>query len=292
MMLRTLFLATALAFGASSAFALDARLATPWERGVQRVDTIQALVADTSLDAAELAEAMASPDWQVRQQAAVVHGWRAYPELYATFDTRQAAPTRAGVLRFRGPELADARLAPLFLERLLQQRDPAYQQALLEVLPRTGGDWAQAFVAMMTTEQSAGARAFMVASLRYGEIEHAAEGIRVGLADADADVRGEAARAAGWHKQGAVLADDLVAVLGDSSAYTRAMAARSLGYLRAASAYDALLPLLRDSDAEVRLQTLHALERLNAADLATRPELDDLAHDADPRVVRAAQSLR
>jgi hypothetical protein len=292
MMMRSLILFAGLALAATPAFALDARLAQPWEQGPERADRVRSLVADPGLTEAELAEAMTSADWRVRQQAAVVHGWRSWPELYERFDAQQAIPTRGGVLRFRGDELADPRLAPVFLERLLEGPEPAMRLALLEVLPRTGGDWAQGYVDLMAQEQDPETRGFMVASLRFADAEHGIEGIRIGLKDDSALVRGEAARAAGWHEQGGSLGSELAAACGDADAYVRAMAARSIGYRGVSGAWGAVTPLLRDADAEVRLRALRTLERLDVEALRALPELDDLAHDADPRVRRAATSLR
>ncbi len=289
-MLLALFCGFALA--ASPVLAADARLTAAWDRGPERAELIHELVADNDLSDHELAEAMLSPDWRVRQQAAVVHGWRQHPELYQRFAVEQAAPTRAGMLRFRGPDLADTRLAPLFLERLLQGPDSSYQEALIEVLPRTGGDWGDAFVGLFREEQDARVRSVLVASMRQAPREPAVSGIRLGLTDVSAEVRGEAARAAGWSEHGLELVADLVDTLPDQAPYTRAMAVRSLGYLRATQAFDALLPLLADSDPQVRLNAINALERLDAERLAQRPELGSLAHDADPRVVRAALRVR
>ena len=293
MMSRTLMISLfALALGTAPALASDARIVDAWAAGPERADRVQSLVADTSLTAAELADAMNSADWRVRQQAGVVHGWRSYPELYADWSVRQAAPTRAGMLRFRGSELADTRLAPLFLERLLQDPSVAYEQALIEVLPRTGGDWADAFVGLLRTESDDRMRAVIAASMSEAPRKQALAGIRLGFEDASAQVRGEAARAAGWSDHGDLLIPELMAALGDSDAYVRAMAARSLGTKRAADAFDALATLLRDDDAEVRLRALRSMTRIDGEAMAARPELGDLAQDPDERVSRAAQSLR
>jgi HEAT repeat protein len=292
MMPRTLTLLLALALGASAALAADHRLVDAWEQGPDRAAHIEALVADTQLSDAALAQAMTSADWRVRQQAAVVHGWRHHPDLYASFATRQAAPTRAGMLRFRGADLADARLAPLFLERLLQQPSTDHQAALIEVLPRTGGDWAEAYVALIPQQADQQLRAMMVASMRYAPKAQALEGIRLGLDDGDAYLRGEAARAAGWSEHGEGLAPELMRALADLDPYVRAMAARSLGTHRVAQAFEALVPLLGDSDAEVRLRAMRSMARIDAEAMAARPELTDLAQDPDERVSRAAQSLR
>lgn len=282
----------ALALGSAPALAMDARIAAGWDLGPERADRVEALVADAALTEADLAEAMGSADWRVRQQAAVIHGWRAFPELYAEFSVREAAPTRSGMLRFRGTELGDARLAPLFLERLLQQPEPAYKLALIDVLPRTGGDWAEAFVGLMRTETDPGYRAVLVASLKEAPRKPALEGLRSGLVDASAQVRGEAARAAGWSEHGDQLIAELISALGDSDPYVRAMAARSLGTHRATQAFDALVPLLADADAEVRLRALRSMARIDPDATAARPELSDLAQDPDERVSRAAESLR
>ncbi len=287
---RTLVLLCALALGASPTFAHD--LNTPWEHGPERADRIQALVSDASLGEAELLAALDSSDWRVRQQAAVVHGWRAYPELYGQFAELPAPPTRAGTLRFRGPELADARLAPLFLERLLEEPGAEMEHALIEVLPRTGGDWSEAFVGLLQLESQPDTRVNLIVGLRHAPEAAAVAGLRVGLADPDDVVRAAAASTAGFHDRGEALAAELCDALRDESAAVRAMAARSLGYQRVAVAFEPLLPLLRDADAKARLEGLRALQRIDAAGLAVRPEMDALVHDPDPKVARAAQTVR
>lgn len=285
-------LALALLLGSSAVLAADARLVEPWSQGPERAQTIASLVADSGLTQAELAQAAQSGDWRVRHQAAVVAGWRAHTELFERFELEPAYPTRAGFPRFRGPELADKRLAPLFVERLLQGPSYDMKLALLEVIPRTGGDFGDSFVGLLREEDDTRLRGIMVASLKNADRDATLEGLRLGFADVDGAVRGEAARAAGWSDHGSELVPELVEALGDTQAYTRAMAARSLGYLRAGQAFDALLPCLADSEPDVRLNAINALERLDAERLAARPELNDLAHDPDPGVVRAALRVR
>lgn len=282
----------ALALALAAPAAAAPRPDQPWAGGPARAAALEALVADPALTDARLETLAASPDWRVRQQAALLLGWRRTPELFARFERQAPLPAVNGMLRFRGDEVADPRLAPLLLERLLRRPERAETLALIEVLPRTGGDWADAFVALAAAEPDPALRAILVASLRWAPTAAAQAGIRAGLRDGSGLVRGEAARAAGWRKDGAGLASDLARVLGDADPYTRAMAARSLGYLRAGAAFEPLLPLLGDPDAEVRLQALRALERLDAARLRARPEIPTLRADPDPRVARAAAALR
>ncbi|MFH1468185.1 MAG: HEAT repeat domain-containing protein [Pseudomonadota bacterium] len=264
----------------------------PWRQGPARAALIQPLVVDPTLSDAALAEVAASPDWRLRQQAALVLGWRQTPELFARFQVEQPLPAANGMARFRGEDLADARLAPLFLERLLERPGAAEEWALIEVLPRTGGDWAEAFVGLMAEEGDPQVRSVLAASMRWAPASAAAEGVRAALADGEGLVRGEAARAVGWRKDGAALAAELIPLLGDAEAYPRAMAARSLGYLKVTSAFEALRPLLGDPDADARLQALHAMERIDEAALKGLPEVSRLVADPDPKVARAARELR
>jgi HEAT repeat protein len=83
----------------------------------------------------------------------------------------------------------------------------------------------------------------------------------------------------------------LAQVLDDPSPAVRASAARSLGTLRDPAAFVALLPLLDDADPDVRLQALHAVERVDPVGAAELSQLDGLCVDADPRVARAAFQL-
>ncbi len=247
---------------------------------------------EAGASAAPLSEALQSPDWRIRQQAGLAQGWQSWPDLYTRFQVEQAFPTRNGLPRFRGPAVADARLTPLFLERLLREPDPGLQLALIDVLPRTGGDWSQAMVELASQQQDERLRSVMVASLRYADDAWALQGLRAGLQDTSELVRAEAARAAGWHDSGATLASELISASSDDDAYVRAMAARSLGYLQLSAAFDSLALLLADPEARVRLQAINALERLDPQRLAEQPLLAVLARDPDPAVARAAQRVR
>lgn len=284
LLILTLWAAQALAAGVP-------QIDEPWPSGPERASWVETLKADSSLSDSTLKLGLESSDWRVRQQSALLLGWRSKPELYARFQTESPLATRAGIPRFRGEELGDPSLAPLMLERLLQGTEPENELALIELLPRTGGDWAQAFVELGPKHQDPRVRGVMVASLRWAPTEPALTGMRAAMRDAEPSVRAEAARAAGWHVDGAALATELTRALRDGDAEVREMAARSLGYRRVKSAFDALIPLLSDPAAGVRLQSLHALERLDASRLSALRELESLRSDPDPKVARAAEKL-
>ena len=93
--------------------------------------------------------------------------------------------------------------------------------------------------------------------------------------------------AAASHERGAELVPELRRALGDSDAGVRSGAARSLGLLQVPGVGAELRPLLRDPEAQVRLDALRALERLG---LAT-PVAPELVADPDPRVARVARRI-
>jgi len=245
-----------------------------------------------TLDDVALEALLEDDDWSIRQQAALVLGQRHHPELYTSWAEAEPVRTRSGFLRFAGPQVDDARLAPLFLERLVHgDEPPAVRAALAEVLPRTGGDWSEAAAALATTEADPDVRAILVAVLRRAEAGPALDGLHKALGDPDPHVRAEAARAIGWRPDGAALADALLPLLADPHAEPRTNAARALGWLQVRGAFDPLAAGLTDPDPTVRLTTLRAMERLDAPRLATLPQLTDLVADPDPRVARAASGI-
>ena len=80
--------------------------------------------------------------------------------------------------------------------------------------------------------------------------------------------------------------------LTDSDSPTRAMAARALGYLRDLGGAEALLPILDDPSAEVRLHALRSLDRV-APELAARElATNRLAGEVDERVLRVQNRIR
>ncbi|MCA9660945.1 MAG: HEAT repeat domain-containing protein, partial [Myxococcales bacterium] len=215
--------------------------------------------------------------------------------IRAHLEALDPATTRAGHLRFTDPLLRDAQATEVFAARLAVEATPAEErQALAEALHRTGGAWSAAILTQLEREADPEVRVILVGTLAKAPTADALAGLRLGLGDADSRVRRAACELAGWAPEaGAVEAERLVAALGDDEAMIRAAAARSLGLLGDAGRFAAVAPGLEDSDAEVRLQSLRALERLDRSRAAGLPEVAKLAESGgDPRVKRAAGKLR
>jgi HEAT repeat protein len=204
--------------------------------------------------------------------------------------------TRGGQLRFADEGLHDNPAATgELLSRLDRETSSEVRVALVEALPRTGGDWIDGALARLSTETDPGVRKALVAIMPRAEPSAGARGIAVGLADADGGVRIEAALAAGSiPAQVAVqagLIDLLSKALGGGEAQLRAAAARSLGILEAAGSFDAIRSLLGDPDARARLEALRALGRIDLSKAAALPSLRALRNDGDPKIARAAAAL-
>lgn len=202
----------------------------------------------------------------------------------------QPVETRAGHPRFTDPGLRDPLAAEVFGARLADPAAPAeLRLALAEALPRCGGPWAEISVARLEVEEDAGVRAVLVAGLRRAEGEPPLVGARVGLADPEAKVRRAAAELAGWVPEvGTALATELQAALRDPSAEVRGAATRAIGLTGDAGAFAAVSRNLADRDAQVRLEAVRALKRIDAARAAGLPAMVTLQQDADERVRRAA----
>jgi hypothetical protein len=206
----------------------------------------------------------------------------------------QPQKTRAGWLRFTDPIIHDEAAAAILLERLVAGDDPPLvRAALAEAVGRTGGDYAAAVSELIPTEADARVREMLVGTLgRQAPGAEAHAGLTAGLQDDDAAVRGAAARTLAARSDGAVLAEGLLGLLADPEPAVRADAARSLGVLEVEAAKAPLVELLADADAEVRLQGLRALDRIDPAYATSLGELASLEQDGDARVQRLATKIR
>jgi HEAT repeat protein len=201
----------------------------------------------------------------------------------------QPRKTRSGQLRFTSSDLRGPAAAEVLLEKAQDASlsDEA-RAAAVEAITRTGANRFEDLIGMLESEASQEVRVSLVAALQRAPKSGALAGLRLGLADREARVRAEAARVAGRHPQGAALSAELIAATADSNPQSRAAAARSLGILGISEASGALSSALSDVDADVRLESLRALERLGkTSDIG----LTRLAEDSDPRVARVAQRL-
>jgi HEAT repeat protein len=205
--------------------------------------------------------------------------------------------TRAGQLRFADEELHDnPEAATMILERLAIEPRAEVRAALVEALPRTGGQWLAAIEERFTTEPAAAVRVAMAAIAPRAAGGTGGALLSLALGDREASVRTEAAHASASLGAAAALEAKLdgrlQALLADAESRPRAAAARSLGVLGIGQSFPSIRSLLRDADAEVRLQALRALERLAPDRAAGLAELAALERDADARVSRLASRLR
>ena len=213
------------------------------------------------------------------------------PEWFEHVMTVAPKPTRSGFLRLVGPELEDPNAAPVLLHRYLIAGESAeVKAAVVAALVRTNGAYAKVLGELLVSEPDPLVRVGMVSSLRRVEGPDSLAAIEVALADTDPQVRTAAANIAGRHPEGATLAVPLIDALDDLPDVQLA-ASRSLGYLRVQSATAALTGLLASPDAEVRLSSLQAIDRIDPAYAEGLSQLTVLAGDADPKVARAAQRI-
>jgi hypothetical protein len=250
------------------------------------------VVADLSLDKAELDRALADSRWEVRLQAELVQIWRADPERAALCWESDPGLTRKGTPRFAGEIWRGPDSAPLLLERLVQADESAeLRGALVGALSHTDGDWTQAISSLFELEADASVREVMADVLRHGEASFAWTGLSQAAADPDAAVRAAAMRSIGSRDDGIQGAALLSSAMSDSDATVQAMAARSSGILQISDAWDPIRALLDHSDASVRLNALRALSRIDADRAAQLTELARLRTDKDSKVQRLAERI-
>jgi hypothetical protein len=230
-------------------------------------------------------------DWRARVAADLASLRADKPALLTELAQMSPARTRAGLLRFTTRIDADPRATAVFLDRLAQGGGSAAERAaLVEVLPRTNGAFADALAELYAAEPDAEVRAVYAFSTRRAPEPYATSVIRTALADPSPVVQAEAARSAAAHPAGAKLATELEAALSSPDATTRAAAARALGIHQVGAAQASLTAKLDDADPEVRLAALRARERIAPGSLPAM-KLRALASDSDPRVARLAAKL-
>ena len=129
--------------------------------------------------------------------------------------------------------------------------------------------------------------------MRYSEPPHALVGLQNALEDEDPAVRSAAARTAGFLPAASLLEADLLQVLqGDSDWETRAAVAQSLGALKIESAFPGLVTALGDRDRRVRLAALLALERIDVAAAAELDEVKSLSRTTGSLATTARRILK
>lgn len=230
-------------------------------------------------------------DWRARVAADVADLRTSDPGLLAELTAIAPQRTRAGILRFTSTPSADPRATSVFLDRLARGGGSVAERAALgEVLARTTGTYDDALVDLFAAERDASVRSAYVHTAKRATSEHGVTVIQRGLGDPSAEVQAEAARIAAAHPSGTRLAPELRAALASSAPEVRSEAARALGILGVESARGELVARLGDGAADVRLESLRALDRIapGSVDAAT---LSSLSRDSDERISRLAVKL-
>jgi hypothetical protein len=250
------------------------------------------VVAAPELPAPPSSAPAAMPEqWQAWVSSEVARVQTESPEWFEHVMTVEPKRTRSGFLRLVGPELEDPNAVPVLLHRYLTAGESTeVKAAVLAALVRTQGDYAKVVGDLLGSEPDALVRVGMVSSLRRVPGSDALAAIEIALADADPQVRVAAANVASRHPEGATLAAPLIDALDDLPDVQLA-ASRSLGYLHVQSATAALAGLLASADADVRLSSLQAIDRIDPAYAEGLTQLAALVGDADPKVARAAQKI-
>lgn len=230
--------------------------------------------------------------WRLRARAGAALQWRRDPTFAAAVATAAPLTTRNGAIRFTDRSLRVPDAAPLLVERLTASDTPSEERAaLVEALRLSGGDWSEAVAGQLAVEPDAAVREQLAGALEHAEADIALMGLTAAAADPDGGVRAAALRAIGDRADGARYEALLLSALGDPDPDPRAFAARAAGWLGLSSAWKALVALLADPDADVRLRAVASLERLDADGAAALPGLQALTRDPDARVARAAQRV-
>ena len=268
----------------------DRSAQTPEETPAQ-VTPAEPKLADKSTGVA--APAPMGDDWEAWVQTEVTRIQTDGPESYNALRDLRPRTTRAGFPRFTGPLVRDPNAAPIFLDRYMNGNEPVeVKAALIEALPRTGGEYAAALVDLYGREQEARVREVMMSTLRVAkDADSALALLGLGLGDTNARVRAEAARMTARRRDGARLSSELITAAGDKDAVVQVEAMRALGAHKVDAAKEALTVELKATDADVRLNALRALGRIDEAYTKALPELATLAKDDDARIAKAAAKL-
>lgn len=214
-------------------------------------------------------------------------------ELAARISSMQPSIARDRSLRFSDPQLLRADAALLLLTRLRNGDDKSeVKHALIATLSKTKGLYAQAVLDLLQSEESAELRADLADSLRLStESALALAGLKLAATDSSSTVRQRALYAIGHRKDGASLAGVLLRALRDSDASVHSASAKALGNLQITEAYAPLQAGLSNRSADVRLETLRAMARIDENRAAKLSELAALTEDSDARVRTAAAKV-
>jgi hypothetical protein len=239
---------------------------------------------------AEVPDTTVSVDVQVSTRAERLERMvQEHPDLMAQVAAAEpVGTTRNGRPRFMQAFMLDPAAWPAIEQRLLNGDDSVeVRQALLVGLPMVDG-WAAVAEALMQDLEAPVLREGLVYLAGRSRSVGLQGVLEAGIVDVDPVVRATAARS--WASMAG--GDQRLRVaLSDGSAEVRAAAAWSVGVRGDSLSTTLLQGLLSDSEADVRLNALGALERVLGAKVAQQVDLRGLATDADDRVRRRVTGL-
>jgi hypothetical protein len=260
---------------------------TPDEAYVSERNTLVRDATESQLSAWE-----AGPDWKKRVTALDVQAWQYDRSVAVMAWTSVPVPTRAGSLRLVDPSLETPSAAGPLLARLTWgNEDTPVRAALVDALPRTQGAWPAVLAFMLPDERDPVVRAATMETARFAPPAEAAAILVQGFGDSVGEVRAAAVRTTPYVAVHKPLEPGIVGLFADADAVVRAEAARAAGWLQIAESWEPLVKLLADTDARVRASAVRSLQRLDAAEAAELPQIESLKQDKDLKVQRAANQV-
>lgn len=218
-------------------------------------------------------------------QAAAYQAFVEVPDLAEQAAHPIASRTRNGRARFMNPG-ADLRVAGVHLDHALHG-----QADLRTAHARLGAELAESpeLLRAAAAEASPQVHAAMLSGLHRRNDRVWTLVIVDGLQDDAASVREVAASLLGRRADASEHLPELARAAADSDPSVRSLAVRALGVYGDASQLDVVVSRLSDSDAEVRLAAVHAVERIAPGRAASLTQA--LRTDPNARVQRAASAV-
>jgi len=169
---------------------------------------------------------------------------------------------------------------------------PAVQAALVEALPRTGGEWDDAIADLWDETSNATVRRMMVLTLEKADANVAYNALRAAASSDDAEIRAAAVRAMTWRKDADRFTSVFITGLQDRNDDVRSLAARASGLHKLESAKLTLAGMLdSESRDNVRLAALIALGQIDAEYARSLSSVTRLSRDTDQTIARTATRM-
>lgn len=212
-----------------------------------------------------------------------------HAEIAERVDQMEPVRNRAGNFAFPGADLADTRAQTLIQHRVIfGQDDLNVRVALAFAL-----DGQHRLPWSVVDDLPAELRGALINGYKQDGGLDAVDAFEGALTDVDSSVRAEAMRLIGYRVDttSTAITDALQAGLTDSSADIRRFAARSIAWRSETWGFDAVTPLLSDTDPGVRGAAVRALAQLDKQRAQSMPAVQALKTDDHPKVRRPIKTL-